>query len=162
MTESDRFVLVEGKQFVALDSASGGYPHMVSDLWRAELWKEKTQALRYRVTMHKETEWVLQRVRYELVDEYISQGDLAEARQDPEYKEFIRLAQKFGVAEKKCVRDVSWAGRCRKDAILGEDFCEQHLKDKCFKCGAQAVKDCGHAGQFVCGMPECAKHTHTH
>lgn len=48
----------------------------------------------------------------------------------------------------------AWRNQC-KHPCEG-DYCEKHAKVKCSSCGAQAVTECGHTGQFVCGAPLCA------
>mgnify|MGYP001259955189 CR=1 FL=1 len=54
----------------------------------------------------------------------------------------------------QCRRMMSWAGRCQSTDINDNGFCANHAKDRCH-CGKQATKECGHAGQFVCGAPLC-------
>lgn len=51
----------------------------------------------------------------------------------------------------------AWVGRC-----TNPQNCARHSNQKCFACKKQAVKNCSHAGMLVCGMPECADHTHKH
>lgn len=60
----------------------------------------------------------------------------------------------------QCRYDKPWIGRCNIVAI-GE-FCTEHRKEKCFKCGGQATRGCDAAMGLVCGMPMCDEHTHTH
>ena len=38
--------------------------------------------------------------------------------------------------------------------------CSEHSNLKCWKCGQPATRMCTNEGQFVCGMPECALHSH--
>lgn len=58
----------------------------------------------------------------------------------------------------RCVRDVSWIGRCKEEAVTSDPaLCEKHAKNKCW-CGAPAVRDCEIAGSLVCGAPLCADH----
>ncbi len=49
----------------------------------------------------------------------------------------------------------AWIGRCRRDRP-----CDKHINQRCWKCGEQAVRNCNHAVSLVCGMPECAQHSH--
>lgn len=64
--------------------------------------------------------------------------------------------------ETTCEFDLAWIGACKKVVKDGELFCEKHLKEKCWKCDKQATGQCDDAGSFVCGMPQCAEHPHTH
>lgn len=71
---------------------------------------------------------------------------------DDELEEVLkarREAKKNG-----CIFDIAWAGLCKSAVVEGHKFCSNHLKEKC-RCGKQAVKQCSHAGQFVCGTPLC-------
>lgn len=61
-----------------------------------------------------------------------------------------------------CLFDKAWIGPCKKPTKEGFKFCDDHLKEKCFKCKKQATKECDFAGQFVCGMPTCDKCRHEH
>lgn len=54
----------------------------------------------------------------------------------------------------KCKYQVSWVGRCNQPADESE-LCAKHLGVKCCVCGNQAVDECDHTGQFVCGAPLC-------
>lgn len=49
-----------------------------------------------------------------------------------------------------CHFDVAWVGRCKRRVP-----CPDHADKKCSVCGAQAVRDCDHTGQFVCGSLLC-------
>lgn len=51
----------------------------------------------------------------------------------------------------------AWIGRCRNT-----NPCSTHISQKCWKCGARAVKNCAEADTLVCGTPECAEHPHQH
>lgn len=157
-----RFVFVKGPQYVALDQSSGGYPHMVDSIWRAKLWTDKAAALRYQHTMRSESgKWVLHSVEAVETAAYVSKAELAEARGDKEYAEFLRLSKIYGAAgEAKCVFSEAWVGRCNKATVVGEEFCERHLKEKCATCGEQAYSSCGHTSQFVCGYGQCKTHKH--
>jgi hypothetical protein len=54
----------------------------------------------------------------------------------------------------KCKYQISWVGRCNSPAGESE-LCEKHAGAKCCVCGGQAVEECNHTGQFVCGAPLC-------
>lgn len=43
----ERFVIRVGAKYVALDQSSGGYPYLVDDLFKAELWTDATKAINY-------------------------------------------------------------------------------------------------------------------
>ncbi len=63
----------------------------------------------------------------------------------------------------QCKFDICWVGRCKGQATHGE-FCEKHSETRCCVCHQQAVTECDHTGQFVCGAPLCANcegHTDT-
>ena len=53
-----------------------------------------------------------------------------------------------------CKYVLAWRGACK--APCDGDICAQHAAVKCCVCGAQAVQECDHTGQFVCGAPLCA------
>lgn len=58
----------------------------------------------------------------------------------------------------KCKFEISWVGQCRKEAVDGELYCDNHLDEKCFICKEQATHDCETTmGAFVCGFPLCDK-----
>lgn len=65
----------------------------------------------------------------------------------------------------RCVFDIAWRGRCKKDSLVGEEYCAEHLGVRC-TCGEKAIGSCNHTGQFVCGYPTCQKnlicHNHQH
>ena len=61
--------------------------------------------------------------------------------------------------EKVCPFDVAWVGRCGGPVRSGA-YCQSHTEDKCWQCGEQATRTCGHTGSFVCGVSMCAKHRH--
>lgn len=54
----------------------------------------------------------------------------------------------------------AWMGQCKKEADES-GFCEEHRKEKCVSCGAQATHECDETGQFVCGAPLCEDCEHT-
>lgn len=61
----------------------------------------------------------------------------------------------------RCVFEECWVGQC-KAAGSGEPvLCERHREDTCW-CGAQAIRQCGVAGSFVCGAPLCGVHECAH
>lgn len=49
----------------------------------------------------------------------------------------------------------SYIGKCRNAKP-----CSKHSNQKCWKCGAPAVRNCDHTNMLVCGTPECAEHPH--
>lgn len=51
----------------------------------------------------------------------------------------------------------TYGGICKKE---GYPFCPEHVKWKCFVCDKQAIRYCFFEGFLVCGMPECADHSH--
>lgn len=59
-----------------------------------------------------------------------------------------------------CNYDLAWVGKCGKETTDG--YCEEHKVIKCCKCGKQAVKQCEHASQLVCGAPLCGDCKHDH
>ena len=50
----------------------------------------------------------------------------------------------------------AWIGRCRNLKP-----CEKHASQRCWKCGAPAVRNCPDTSTLVCGVPECAEHPHS-
>ena len=54
----------------------------------------------------------------------------------------------------RCCYAPAWQKPCNKpcEGVV----CEEHAKQRCCVCGAQAVHECDHAGQFVCGARLCA------
>ena len=57
-------------------------------------------------------------------------------------------------AEFGCPYYPAYSGKC--NGIKGESgFCVTHVNKKCGVCGEQAVTECNHTGQFVCGQPLC-------
>lgn len=57
-----------------------------------------------------------------------------------------------------CKFDIAWVGKCKEE---GEPFCAKHVEKVCSSCGAQATRECGETGQFVCGAPLCDDCEHT-
>ncbi len=54
-----------------------------------------------------------------------------------------------------CPYHPAYSGRC--NAPKGESgFCRHHAGKACTVCGEQALHECNHTGQFVCGAPLCA------
>jgi hypothetical protein len=139
--------------------STGGYPMETKEVWRATQWDNREDALKYRHTCHEE--WTLHEITVEVSGPLtISPREKAVASGDKEYAEFVRLSQKFGVSSDKCPFVEAWIGKCNKDTVPGELFCAKHLGEKCWKCKGQAVENCGHTSQFVCGMPYCKEHPH--
>lgn len=66
-------------------------------------------------------------------------------------KEIDALFQEKGM----CGFLEAWVGRCRNLKP-----CIKHQDQKCWKCEEPAVQNCSIASSFVCGMPECAEHSH--
>lgn len=54
-----------------------------------------------------------------------------------------------------CKFNQAWIGVCKKENVIGEDYCEKHLYTKCAICGNQATHDCAETMQFVCGTNLC-------
>ncbi len=50
-----------------------------------------------------------------------------------------------------CNFDKAWIGKCRKETVEGEHYCEEHLQIKCEVCGEQATHTCPEASSLVCG-----------
>ncbi|KQT59960.1 hypothetical protein ASG52_19740 [Methylobacterium sp. Leaf456] len=48
----------------------------------------------------------------------------------------------------------AYQSRCGAPVVEGQ-FCEKHRGIRCGVCGEQAVTECSHTGQFVCGTPLC-------
>lgn len=141
--------------------STGGYPLKVKELRKATQWTDKQEALKYRHTCRTDGPWTLHVLVLKTVPEIITPADEAEARQDKEFLEFQRLAKKYGVTGTgECPFSEAWVGKCKKTPEVGELYCENHKKKKCFKCGRQATRDCGHTSQFVCGTPMCDEHFH--
>jgi hypothetical protein len=141
--------------------STGGYPYKAKGLIDATVWTSKEQALKYRHTCKSDGPWTLHRLELSTVPEVITPGDEAKASGDKDWEEFQRLAQKFGVqGTGECPFNKAWVGKCKKPPSVGEIYCDEHKKEKCWKCGAQATSDCSHAGQFVCGVPQCSQHSH--
>lgn len=138
--------------------STGGCPFPVDSIERATFWYDKDEALKYAHTC-KSDGFKLYWFEASPKLATVSPAEKARAAEDKEYLEYIRLAQKYGVVElPKCGFNEAWVGSCKMSAVPGELRCEAHLKKKCYKCGEQAVKTCGHTSQFVCGTPTCAQH----
>lgn len=64
-------------------------------------------------------------------------------------------ADRHATAEFACRYYPAYSGRC--GALAGESgFCARHVGKTCCVCGDQAVSECNHTGQFICGAPLCA------
>ncbi len=61
--------------------------------------------------------------------------------------------------QRLCEYDRAWTTVCKKPvkAKKGPPICTNHRHNKCW-CGKQAVRECCHTGQLVCGFPLCAEH----
>lgn len=141
--------------------STGGYPYAVEGISLATVWRDKMGALKYRHTC--KGEWTVHALEMRTTPEVITPAEEAEARGDKEFKEFQRLAKKFGITGTgECPFDEAWRGKCKKAPEIGELYCDRHKDKKCWKCGVQATSDCGHTSQFVCGTPMCAQHSHRH
>ena len=139
--------------------STGGSPCRVEYLSDATVWKDKMDALKYRHAC--DGPWSIFVLELNAIADIITPAEKAEASGDKEFAEFQRLAKKYGVTGTgECPFIVAWVGKCKKPPAIGELYCEKHKGEKCWKCGVQATKECAHAGQFVCGMPECDKHSH--
>lgn len=139
--------------------STGGYPFPVKELSKATVWDSKEKALKYRATGREN--FTLHRLTLATKEETITPIDEAEARGDEEFKEYQRLAKKFGIkGVGECPFVEAWVGKCKKAPEIGELYCDRHKDMKCYRCGAQATSNCAHAGQFVCGTPMCDIHTH--
>ncbi len=55
----------------------------------------------------------------------------------------------------QCNYQISWVGSCKAPADE-RGLCEKHRSVKCCVCGEQALTECAHTGQFVCGAPLCS------
>lgn len=55
----------------------------------------------------------------------------------------------------RCKYNLAWQGRCKKEALEGSEYCEDHKGILCCVCKEQANRECDYAGQFVCGVPLC-------
>lgn len=53
-----------------------------------------------------------------------------------------------------CRYVLAWRGRCC-DPVQEREVCSIHANIICASCGQQAVRECSHTGQFVCGAPLC-------
>jgi hypothetical protein len=51
----------------------------------------------------------------------------------------------------------AWIGPCQNPRP-----CSKHSREKCWKCGEPATRNCSYTGTLVCGVPECGKHPHEH
>ncbi len=54
----------------------------------------------------------------------------------------------------QCKFQISWVGRC-KGEVMADELCSTHIDVSCVVCNQQAVRECDHTGQFVCGAPLC-------
>ena len=61
----------------------------------------------------------------------------------------------------KCKYDLAWRGPCNEPTIDGSDYCEEHSKEVCCSCGAQATHQCSETMGLVCGAPLCDNCVHT-
>jgi len=165
MTKQEiRFVLMaQDGSYVGVDESSGGYPWYPDSLFRAKFWSDKGEALKYAHTF-KDEGWTLHTLKFDISSTYVSKAELAEARGDKDYAEYLRLARIYGATgEATCVFSECWVGRCKVGVIPGEEFCGQHLGKKCWACDEQAISNCESTmGAFVCGVYQCEKHPHRH
>ena len=138
--------------------STGGYPYPVDDLDRATRWTSVEDALKYMGVMKEP--WTVHKLTLSTVEVTVTPLMKAKATGDDEYLEYLRLQRKYGDVDEKCPFDKSWVGKCKKTPEIGEIYCDEHKDSKCFKCGAQATRDCDHTGQFVCGVPMCDQHRH--
>lgn len=140
--------------------STGGYPMKVKEIHRATIWTDKMEALRYRHTCRTDN-LSLYILNMKTALEEITPAEEAEASGDKEFLEFQRLAKKYGMmGAGECPFSVAWVGKCKNIPEIGEIYCSKHKNVKCFKCDAQAVRDCEHTSQFVCGVPMCKEHNH--
>lgn len=51
----------------------------------------------------------------------------------------------------------AWVGKCKN-----KNPCSKHKDWTCFECGRKATRSCSHTSQFVCGIPMCDIHKHSH
>lgn len=141
--------------------STGGYPMKVTHLSKATVWDDKMDALKYRHTSREYGPWTIHLLELNAIPEIITPAEEAEASGDKEFAEYQRLAKKYGMTGTgECPFVEAWVGKCKKTPEIGEQFCERHKGEKCFKCKRQATKNCGHTSQFVCGVPECDQHSH--
>jgi len=140
--------------------STGGYPFPTDELRRATQWTSVEDALKYRGIVGKNEGWTLHRLTFNTVPVTITSLMEAKANGDEEYLNYLRLKRKFGEVDEECPFIVSWVGKCKQVPDVGEIYCPKHKNEKCFKCGAQATRDCDHTGQFVCGVPMCDEHKH--
>lgn len=160
MKESPRYVIAHqsGGWVSGLKNA---IVQCVTDLTEAKTWGDKIEAVRF--TQENNGMWTIHRLKLSTTPEIITPAEDAEARGDEEFLEFQRLAKKFGKAGTgQCPFNEAWVGKCGNTPEVGELFCERHKDMKCYKCGAQATSNCAHAGQFVCGVPQCDVHNRHH
>lgn len=144
--------------------STGGEAFPASDIWKATRWDTPEAALKYRATGGtRDSDWTLHQLKLESIPVDITPAMEAEARGDDEFKEYQRLAKKYGIkGVGECPYDQPWAGKCKRETEIGELFCETHKGLECYKCGAQATSGCAHAGQFVCGVGQCDLHKRHH
>lgn len=142
--------------------STGGYPFKAKDIFSATRWTRKEDALKYAHICRDMGPFVLFEYEIESKQSKVSQIELAQASEDKEYLEYLRLAEKYGVEipELKCEFSVAWVGACGQRTVNGREYCRVHLEKKCFSCDKQATRDCDHTSQFVCGMPMCDEHRH--
>lgn len=56
----------------------------------------------------------------------------------------------------KCLYDVAWVGKCKKETVDGSNYCAEHDNKKCRLCGKQAHLSCASTMMgFVCGLTLC-------
>ena len=61
--------------------------------------------------------------------------------------------------KKPCQFIIPWVGYCHRDT--DKEYCEQHEKLRCCKCGAQATTECDATILgLMCGMPLCGSCKH--
>jgi len=62
----------------------------------------------------------------------------------------------------QCLFKITWAGRCKDNAIDESGYCIKHKDLLCASCGQKATHDCGAtSGGLICGAPLCNDCEHT-
>lgn len=146
-------------KWVSLDSRSGGFPIKVTELRDAHIWTDIGEAFRYTHLVREERLTIHLLTMTTSPPLTIPPKQRAEALGDKDYETYLRLAEKYGPTE-ACRFNEAWIGVCKASTVPGELFCKKHLGIECYRCGIQAVKNCGHTSQFVCGVFTCENHIH--
>lgn len=60
----------------------------------------------------------------------------------------------------RCVYQPSWRSRCANLAEVDRVVCALHMSELCsvVGCDQQAISECSHTMQFVCGFRRCEQH----